>query len=126
MSKVMTILVLCDSTDLGGIVGDFFKQFQNSNINEIKADYVKPLVVSDTMTKALKKARNTSFKTKEIILNCIKKNDSVGYADMIKLDIPPSSIANTLKNMIDSGEIKRIGDKPYRYEIVNTEEENDN
>jgi hypothetical protein len=127
MSKVLAILVMCDSDDLGGIVSDFFKQFQNGKaIPEIKADYVKPLVVSDTMKTALKKVRTPNFQQKEKIIDFIRLKGEVGYGDIINADlgITAKSLAYNLQILAQNGDIERIGnDRPYRYRVASTEEE---
>jgi predicted transcriptional regulator len=126
MSKVMAILVMCDSDDLNGIVSDFFKQFQNGKaIPEIKADYVKPLVVSETLMNYQKQAVVKDNKTREAIINFIKSKDGwITYSDLDKANIcNPKTISYWLKQMVAEGILNKEGDsRPYRYELANPEE----
>lgn len=76
-----------------------------------KVESVKPAYVN---------TRKATNKDRAKILEFIKEKGDVGYDDVLKaeLGMNAKSLGYNLKELIDSGEIIRIGEKPYRYQIA--------
>lgn len=123
MARVIAIMVACESSDLGGIARDFVKQWLNGNNNiNVKADYVKPLIVepSETAKAAIKRVR--SMNVTEKVLDYIKENKFAVNADL-KHIAQNGATYTALNQLIDKGLVVRKGERgSYRYELVNEEE----
>ena len=64
--------------------------------------------------------RKATNKDRAIIIDFIKQNGDVGYDDIMEtcIGINLKSLAYNLKELVDTGVIVRLGEKPYRYKMA--------
>ena len=67
--------------------------------------------------------RNPINDDRKLLLKFISQSGDVGYDDILSADlgIADKSLIYNLNYLIDKGEIVRVGEKPYRYKISETE-----
>ena len=106
-------------------LADVLKEFVSSGkVTSVKPSY-EAVFVEEKPEQAKKRGKHPIGHDRALLLNYFSDSGDVGYDDIISSDlgITEKSLVYNLNYLIDRGQIVRIGEKPYRYQISKEKDE---